>query len=104
EPAIEAPLVEITIAIVDGRIMPAVSSVPKGSRVRLRVDYRGRRAGRLALAGYEDRLAIPELAPGRVWSGEFLPDPPGEGCPGLLDGEPVGQLTVSGSHLVDGHR
>ena len=104
EPTIEAPLVEITLGIRDGRITPDGFSVPKGSRVRLRVDYHGGHAARLALAGYEDRLAIPELAPGTVWIGEFVADRPGEGFPWLLDGEPAGRLAVSGSHLVDGHR
>lgn len=103
-PAIEAPVVELTLGILEGRMTPAVASVARGSRVRLRVDYRGERPARLALAGYQDRLAIPALAPGAVWTGEFLADRPGEDFAWLLDGEPAGRLTVIGSHLVDGHR
>jgi hypothetical protein len=104
EPATEAPVVELTLGILDGRMTPAVASVAKGSRVRLRVDYRGERPARLALAGYHDRLAIPALAPGAVWVGEFLADRPGEDFAWLLDGEPAGRLAVTGSHLVEGHR
>jgi hypothetical protein len=104
QPAFAAPVVELTLGILEGRMTPAVASVAKGSRVRLRVDYRGERPASLALAGYEDRLAIPALAPGAVWTGEFLADRPGEDFAWLLDGEPAGRLTVTGSHLVDGHR
>jgi hypothetical protein len=103
-PEPQAPAVELVIGILDGRVRPAVASVPKGSLVRLRVDMRGDRPARLALSGYQDRLTIPELAPGMVWSGEFLADRPGEDFAWLLDGEPAGRLTVTGSHLVDGHR
>jgi hypothetical protein len=58
----------------------------------------------LALAGYEDRLAIPALSPGATWSGEFIADRPGEDFAWLLDGVPAGRLAVTGSHLVEGHR
>lgn len=99
-----APVVELALGILDGRVTPAVASVAKGSVVRLRVDYRGARPAHLALAGYEDRLVVPTLAPGVVWAGEFLADRPGEDFAWLLDGEPAGRLTVTGSHLVEGHR
>jgi hypothetical protein len=100
----EPPVVELTIGILDGRVNPAVASIAKGTRVRLRIDYRGRHPARLALSGYEDRLTIPALAPGAVWTGEFLADRPGDDFAWLLGGEPAGRLTVTGSHLVDGHR
>jgi len=98
------PVVELAIAIRAGQVSPAATSVPKGSRVRLRVEHRGAATARLALAGYEDRLDIPPLEPGAVWTAEFLADRPGEDFAWLLDGEPVGRLTVTGSHLVEGHR
>src|SRR5215471_9583828 len=60
-----APLVVIQLAVEGGRVAPALASVPKDARVRLRVDVRGTRAVQLSLAGYEDRLAIPQLVPGR---------------------------------------
>jgi hypothetical protein len=101
---VAAPVVDLTLGILDRQLTPAVASVAKGSRVRLRVDYRGAYPARLALAGYEDRLVIPALTPGAVWIGEFLADRPGEDFAWLLDGEPAGRLTVTGSHLVDGHR
>jgi hypothetical protein len=104
EPAIEAPVIDLRLEILGGQMTPAVAAVAKGSRVRLHVDHRGERPARLTLAGYQDRLAIPVLAPGAVWTGEFLADRPGEDFAWLLDGEPVGRLTVTGSHLVDGHR
>ena len=102
--AIETPVVELTIVIKAGRVSPAVSSVPKGDRVRLRVEHRGTATARLALAGYEDRLDIPALTPGTIWTAEFLADRPGEDFAWLLDGQPVGRLTVTGSHMVEGHR
>ena len=100
----EAPVVELTLGIEDGRISPAAASVAKGSRVRLRVDYRGDHPARLELAGYEGALSIPTLSPGTVWIGEFLAERPGEDFAWLLDGEPRGRLAVTGSHLVEGHR
>jgi len=99
-----APVVELVVVIEPGRVSPAATSVPKGHRVRLRVDHRGRATVRLALAGYEDLLDIPPLAPGTTWAGEFLADRPGEDFAWLLDGQPAGRLTVTGSHLIEGHR
>jgi hypothetical protein len=68
------------------------------------VEHRGAATARLTLAGYEDRLDIPALAPGAGWTGQFLADRPGEDFAWLLDGQPAGRLTVTGSHLVEGHR
>jgi len=99
-----APVVQLAIEIRAGQVSPAVASVPKGSRVRLRVEHRGAATARLALAGYEDRLEIPALEPGTVWTVEFLADRPGEDFAWLLDGQPAGRLSVTGSHLVEGHR
>ncbi len=99
-----APAVDLVIGIAGGQVSPALAAVPKGSRVRLRVDYRGVGPARLTLAGYEDRVSIPALAPGIVWTGEFLADRPGEDFAWVLDGRPAGRLTVTGSHLVEGHR
>ncbi len=102
--AIEAPAVELMIAIKGGKVSPATASVPKGTRVRLRVEHLGIATARLSLAGYEDRLDIPPLTPGTIWTAEFLADRPGEDFAWLLDGQPAGRLTVTGSHLVEGHR
>ena len=102
--AAAAPEVDLTLAIREGEIRPALVAVPKGSRVRLRVQHLGARPLRLALAGYEDRLSVPTLAPGAVWKGDFLADRPGEDFAWLLDGQPTARLAVTGSHLVEGHR
>lgn len=98
------PVVELAITIAAGKVSPATASVPKGFRIRLRVEHQGAATARLALAGYQDRLEIPALEPGAVWTAEFLADRPGEDFAWLLDGEPAGRLTVTGSHLVEGHR
>jgi len=103
-PATLAPVVELALTLESDRLTPATMSVPKGARVRLRVESRGTRAVSLTLAGYEDRLAIPALSPGANWSGEFIADRPGEDFAWLLGGVPAGRLAVTGSHLVDGHR
>lgn len=99
-----APVVDLAIGVLDGHVRPAMSAVPKGSRVRLRVDFRDPEPARLSLAGYEDLLSIPPLAPGTVWTGEFTAERPGDDFAWLLDGEPRGRLAVTGSHLVEGHR
>ena len=99
-----APVAMVTLTIEGGRLSPAITSVAKGTQVRLRVDMREARGVRLALAGYQDRLAIPALEPGTTWSGEFIADRPGEDFAWLIDGIPAGRLLVTGSHLVEGHR
>jgi hypothetical protein len=101
---VAAPLTELAIAIEAVSVSPATVSVPKGHRVRLRVEHRGAATVRLALAGYEDALAIPPLEPGTTWTGEFLADRPGEDFAWLLDDRPAGRLMVTGSHLIEGHR
>jgi hypothetical protein len=100
----ESPVVDLAIVIEAGKISPAATSVSKGDRVRLRVECRGAMIARLALAGYEDRLDIPSLEPGRTWTTEFLADRPGEDFAWLLDGQPAGRFMVTGSHLIEGHR
>jgi hypothetical protein len=102
--AAPTPVAVLELAIEGGRVAPAMASVPKDARVRLRVSVRGTRGVRLSLAGYQDRLAIPELAPGSSWTGEFFADRPGEDFAWLIDGVPAGRLAVTGSHLVEGHR
>ena len=59
---------------------------------------------RLALHGYQDKLMIGWIEPDSTWRGEFLADRPGEDFAWMLEGEPAGKLSVTGSHLVDGHR
>ena len=102
--AATVPVTDLTITIVEGQVSPATSAVPKNHLVRLRVEHRAASTARLALAGYQDRIDIPALAPGGVWTGEFLADRPGDDFAWLLDGRPAGRFAVTGSHLVEGHR
>ena len=102
--AAPVPVVRLAVAIEDGALVPAVTSVPKGHEVRLAVENRGRARATLALAGYEDRLAIPALEPGARWSGAFTADRPGDDFAWTIDGRPAGRFAVQGSHLVEGHR
>jgi len=102
--AAPVPVVALAVAIEDGRLVPEITSAPKGHEVRLTVENREGRSVTLALAGYEDRLAIPPLAPGARWSGAFAADRPGEDFAWLLDGRPAGRFAVQGSHLIEGHR
>jgi len=100
----EIPSVDLELVLTKGGLSPANSSVPKDHRVRLTVvNYRRERVG-LSLHGYQDRLMIGWIDPDSTWRGEFLADRPGDGFAWMLEGEPVGQLNVSGSHLVEGHR
>jgi hypothetical protein len=98
------PTASLRVAFADGAANPATASVPANHRVRLTLVNAGTSAITPALAGYEDRVTPGTLAPGGTWSGEFVSDRPGEAFAWLLDGEPVGRLSVSGSHLVEGHR
>ncbi len=98
-----SPVVALALDLAGGSVVPAVSAVPKDHRVRLEVRNRGRTPARLALAGYEDRVSA-TIAAGETLRVEFLADRPGEDFPWLLDGSPAGRLSVTGSHLVEGHR
>jgi hypothetical protein len=96
--------IEIALSIESDRIVPAACGVPVGSRVSLTLRNRTDRPVRPVLAGYDDRLAIGEIAPGGTWRGEFAADRPGDGFAWTVDGRPVGRFDVTGSHLVEGHR
>lgn len=98
------PALALALEIRGGGIAPSLAQAPKDHRVRLSVTNRDAVPARLALAGYEDRITIPVIAPGATWTGEFLADRPGDDFAWLLDGVPAGRLAVTGSHLVEGHR
>ena len=100
----EAPAVALSLEIRDGAVTPAAIAVAKDRRVRLEVRNRGRAPARFGLAGYEDRLGAAVIAPGAAWSAEFIADRPGDDFAWLVDGQPTGRLSVTGSHLVEGHR
>lgn len=102
--ALAVPEAALELAIEHGAIVPSRAAVPKEHRVRLAVENRDDETATLSLAGYEDRLAPRAIAPGARWDTTFVADRPGEGFAWLVDGKLAGQLTVSGSHLVEGHR
>lgn len=99
-----SPVARLDLEIRDGAVAPPMCAVPKGSRVLLHVVNRDREPVRLGLAGYEGLLGPLLLAPGATWSGEFPAELPGEDFAWQVDGRPAGQLRVTGSHLVEGHR
>lgn len=100
----EIPSVDLTLTLTKQGITPENASVPKDHRVRLTIINRRRDRVGLALHGYQDRLMIGWIDPDSTWRGEFLADRPGEGFAWMLEGEPVGKLAVTGSHLEEGHR
>ena len=99
----EIPSVDLALTLTQQGISPENSTVPKDHRVRLTIVNRRRDRVGLALHGYQDKLMIGWIDPDSTWRGEFLADRPGEGFAWELEGEPVGKLSVLGSHLVDGH-
>jgi len=103
-PAAPPAVAALALSIEDGRVAPDPAAVPKGRTVRLAVTNRGPRAVELRLAGYEDRVHAPAIAPGETWRTEFVSDLPGEDFGWFVDGQPAGRLAVTGSHLVEGHR
>ena len=106
EPPAVAPVqvTELALVLLAERLEPESVVVPKDQRVRLEVRNDRAAATTLVLQGYEDRFRVGPVAPGGTWLGEFVADRPGEAFAWLVDGQPVGRLTVSGSHLVEGHR
>ena len=83
---------------------PAHGPVPAGRQVRLVVRNAGGDTADLRLAGYEDRVRVPAIAPGETRQVSFLADRPGDDFTWLVDARPCGRLSVTGSHLVEGHR
>ena len=99
------PEVAITFRLLDAKTAePARAAVAKESRVRLTLSNASAQPLAPRLAGYEDRVSIPEIAPGASWTGSFVADRPGADFALWIDGEPVARLAVAGSHLVEGHR
>jgi len=103
-PAPAKPAVEVALQVRDGSVSPDLVRVDVGARVRLTISNTGDRSTAFALPGYDDRVAVPKLEPGGIWTGEFLADRPGDDFAWAVDGRPAGRLVVAGSHLVEGHR
>lgn len=99
-----APLDSLTFSVLDAGVEPKAALVAKDHRVRLTIVNASSRAVTPGIPGYDDRLAIPALAAGERWTGEFTADRPGADFALWIDDEPAARLTVAGSHLVEGHR
>ena len=101
-----APVATSSLALVLRRehLEPEVASLPQGHAVELEVRNERATPVTLVLQGYEDRFHVGPIAPGDTWRGTFTADRPGEAFPWTVDGETVGRLAVTGSHLVEGHR
>ena len=94
----------LSFVLGEAGIDPAASAVPNGHRVVLAIHNGRSRPVTLVLQGYEDRFGAGPIGPGKVWRGEFVADRPGDAFAWLADGVTVGRLSVTGSHLVEGHR
>jgi hypothetical protein len=96
--------VAIALAIEGGLAAPAATSAPKGARVTLAAENRDAAPRRVALLGYEGRFAPVTIEPGRSVLVRFTADRPGGDFAWMIDGRPAGRFSVTGSHLVEGHR
>jgi hypothetical protein len=94
----------LTLTLDGARVAPERGAVPKDHRVRLTVTNVGAAPVTLELAGYQDVLPAHDVPAHGRWEASFLADRPGEDFAWLLDGQPAGVLSVTGSHLVEGHR
>lgn len=101
-PEIETAALDLVLGP-DG-LEPRAAAVPKDHRVQLAIRNDRAAAVTLALQGYEDRFTAGPIAPGATWRGEFVADRPGEEFAWVADGAALGRLSVTGSHLVEGHR
>jgi hypothetical protein len=88
----------------DGKLVPDMVVVEKGSRVTVSLKNESSKAARVELPGYEDRLAPGRLEPGAVWVGGFEADRPGDDFAWVIDGKTSGRFVVNGSHLIEGHQ
>ena len=96
--------IDLSLTLDAGRVEPRHTAVPEGRRVRLVVRNAGGDTADLRLAGYEDRVRLGSLAPGETRRLSFLADRPGDDFAWLVQGRPAGRLSVTGSHLIEGHR
>jgi hypothetical protein len=101
---VAAPEIDLPLTLDGGRVEPEHAAVPEGRRVRLVVRNAGGDTAELRLAGYEDRVQMASLAPGETRRLSFLVDRPGDDFAWLVQGRPAGRLSVTGSHLIEGHR
>lgn len=101
--AVALPTASVALAIADTGMVPGRSSVAGGTLVKLALENRTAHTVTVTLIGYEDRLAVGAIAPRGRWSGQFVADRPGEDFTWSIDGAPAGRLSVTGSHLVQGH-
>lgn len=104
ESVVTAPEIDLALTLDDGRVQPEHAAVPAGRRVRLVVRNAGDDTADLRLAGYEDRVRLTAIAPGETRNLSFLADRPGDDFTWLVDARPSGRLSVTGSHLIEGHR
>ena len=101
---VEAAAIDLEVTLADGRVDAGRAAIPEGRRVLLLVRNRGGNAVDLRLAGYEDRVDLKAIAPAETRRVSFLADRPGDDFAWLLDGRPAGRLSITGSHLIEGHR
>ena len=79
--------------------------VPKDSDVHLIVHASPRaKEGSLVLLGYEDSAKPLFLGPGQAGEIVFASTRPGDDFAFTLEGNVVGRLEVTGSHLEEGHQ
>lgn len=104
EAATELETTALDLVLGADGLEPRTAAVPKDHRVMLSVRNDRPSPVTLTLQGYDDRLAAGPIAPGQTWRGEFIADRPGEAFAWVVDGVASGRLSVTGSHLVEGHR
>ena len=99
-----APLVGLAIRVESGTILPAGAELALGSRLVLTRINAAFEPHVIALSGYEHALPACTLQVGESRADTLLLTLPGDDFAWLLDGQPVARLSVTGSHLVEGHR
>ena len=103
-PAPPAPLVGLAIRVEDGAILPARTEVALGTRLVLTRLNAAHETHVIGLSGHEQALPPCTLQVGESRTDTLLLTLPGDDFAWLLDGQPSSRLSVTGSHLVEGHR
>lgn len=93
----------VVVDVYPDRVVASPPSIPVGSTVALTARSHADGLVRLALAGYEDRVAVTLPFDG-TWTTRFRADRPGDPLAWLVNGEPAGRFVVSGSHMIEDHR
>jgi hypothetical protein len=99
------PRVDVEAELTPDGLVPYRIQVPKDREVHLVVHAAPKaKEGSIVLLGYEDTTKPVYLGPGEGREIVFASTRPGDDFAVVLEGNVIGRLEVTGSHLEEGHQ